>query len=470
MLRNTLKTRSPFLPRLITAAVLTAATLAAIGHPARSDEATAARQDRPAGKVDPGPPKGGAHVAVATEPVRKTDLRRTTTQAATVHAYESVDLYSRVSGYLKSLKVDIGDVVKRGQVVAEVDVPELRAELERDESVLLQARLSVKLVQARFTVAATDLETARMEVLQQTAEVKLTRSKQAYHQKKVERCRELHQRNAVSQEVLDEAEEQNQEAIAKALTADSSLLLAKARARKAEQEVDASRAAVAEAGARVQVAEATLARTKVLVDQARIVSPLDGTVTRRNVSEGEFVRTGGAANTPPIATIVRTDKVRVVMNVPDRDVPLLKRGQRATVKLGAFGDQPPLTGAVSRFAETLNPANRTMHTEIDLDNADRRLRPGQPGIVTIDLRERHGVLTVPASAIIGQRANREAACYRVEGNRARLTHIKTGEDDGSRVEVTGGLKEGDVVVTKPDAGLSDGQVIETEKQSEPGKP
>lgn len=467
MLRNTLKTRSPFLPCLITAAVLTAATLAAIGHPARSDETIAARQDRPAGKIDAGPPKGQTHV-VATETVRKTDLRRTTTQAATVHAYESVDLYFRVSGYLKSIKVDIGDVVKRGQVVAEVDVPELRAELARDESTLMQAKAWAAQAQSKLRVASFEMNMHRSEVEMEAAEVKRTEAAQRYRQKVLDRYRELQQRGAAPHETLDEAEEHYQGATADALLAKAKLMLAKTGVSKAQEELDAGRDAVAEA--RIHVAEATLARTKVLVDQARIVSPLDGTVTRRNVSEGEFVRTGGAANTPPIATIVRTDKVRVVVNVPDRDVPLLKRGQRATVKLNAFGDQPPLTGAVSRFAETLNPADRTMHTEIDLDNADRRLRPGQPGIVTIDLAERHGVLTIPASALVGGGANGEAACYRVAGNRVRLTHIKTGEDDGSRVEVTGGLKEGDVVVTKPNAGLSDGQVIETEKQSEPGKP
>jgi HlyD family secretion protein len=469
MLRNTLKTRSPFLTFSLTAAVVTAATLAAIGHPARSDEAPAARRDQPPGKVDPAPPEGRARV-VATEPARKTDLRRTTTQAATVHAYESVDVYSRVSGYLKSVKVDIGDVVKRGQLVAEVEVPELGAELARDEAILAQARASVVQMQARLQVAGTDLMAARMEVLQQAANVKKTESTQVYRKLKLERYRGLRQRNAVSQEIFDEVEEQSEAAFAQEEAAKADLELGKTHVRKAEQEVDASKATVAEAEARVHVAEATLARTKVLVDQARIVSPLDGTVTRRNVSEGEFVRTGDATNAPPIATIVRTDKVRVVVQVPDGDVPLLKRGQRATIRIDALSSSPPLTGTVSRFAEAESPSDRTMRTEIDLDNAEGRLRPGQYGAVTIILRERHGVLTIPASAIAGRGRNGQADCIRVEGNHARLTQIQTGEEDGDRVEVISGLKEGEVVVTQPVVGLRDGQVIETEKRPEPGKP
>jgi RND family efflux transporter MFP subunit len=469
MLRNTLKTRSPFLTLLLTAAVITAATLAAIGYPARSDEPRAARQDRPVGKVDAGPPKGGAHV-VATEHVRKTDLRRTTTQAATVHAYESVDVYSRVSGYLKSVKVDIGDVVKRGQLVAEVFVPELGAELERDEAALAQARVSVKLTQARSQVATADLDAARAEVEEAAAEVKRAESACNYHQKKLERYRDLVRRNAAGQEVLDEAEEQYEGAVASALSAKAKRSAAAAHARKAEQLVDESRAAIAEAEARVRVAEATLARTRVLLDQAHIVSPLDGTVTRRNVSEGEFVRTGDATNAPPIATIVRADKVRVVVQVPDGDVPLLKRGQRATIRIDALGSSPPLTGTVSRFAEAESPSDRTMRTEIDLDNPEGHLRPGQYGAVTIIFRERHGVLTIPVPAIAGRGRNGHADCIRVEGNHARLTKIQTGEEDGDRVEVISGLKEGDVVVTQPVLGLRDGQVIETEKRPEPGKP
>ena len=469
MLRNTLKTRSPCLTSSLTAAVVTAATLAAIGYPARSDEPRAARQDRPVGKVDAGPPKGGAHV-VATEPVRKTDLRRTTTQAATVHAYESVDVYSRVAGYLKSVKVDIGEAVKRGQLVAEVEVPELVAELARDEAILAQARASVKLRQARSQVATADLDAARAEVEEAAAEVKRAESACNYDQKKLERYRDLVRRNAAGQEVLDEAEQQYEAAVAGALSAKAKRSAAAAHARKAEQLVDESRAAVAEAVAHVRVAEATLARARVLMDQVRIVSPLDGTVTRRNVSAGEFVRSASAAGASPIATIVRTDKVQVVVCVPDHDVPLLKRGQRATICIEALGASPPLTGTVSRFAEAESPSDRTMRTEIDLDNPEGRLRPGQYGAVTIIFRERHGVLTIPVSTIAGRGRNSHADCIRVEGHHARLTQIQTGEEDGDRVEVISGLKEGDVVVTQAVAGLRDGQVIETEKRPDPVKP
>lgn len=106
----------------------------------------------------------------------------------------------------------------------------------------------------------------------------------------------------------------------------------------------------------------------------------------------------------------------------------------------------------------------TLRAEIDLDNADGQLRPGQYGAIMIVLEDLGNCLTIPLSALTGDRGSgSDAACYRIDGRRVVRTRIKTGKDNGVRIEVLDGLKEGDSVVIQPRAGLSDGQMIEPDQ-------
>ena len=145
--------------------------------------------------------------------------------------------------------------------------------------------------------------------------------------------------------------------------------------------------------------------------------------------------------------IMKTDKMRVVVEVPDRDVPLLDKGDQVTVRIDAIGDRV-YQGTIARTAYAEDPETRTLRAEVDLDNVDGRLRPGQYGTATIVLEDLGNRLTIPMSALIdGRGAGGDAACYRIEGRRAVRTRIKIGKDDGVRIEVVDGLKEGDSVVS-----------------------
>jgi membrane fusion protein (multidrug efflux system) len=140
-------------------------------------------------------------------------------------------------------------------------------------------------------------------------------------------------------------------------------------------------------------------------------------------------------------------------------VPLLDVGDPVMVRINSLGARGLLQGQITRTAYALDPQDRTLRAEIALPNTDGRLRPGQMGRVTINLETRENVLTIPSSAIVERNDLGKAVCYRVEGGRAVRAILLVGPDDGLRVEVLYGLKEGDTVITKPDTRISDGQAV-----------
>ena len=159
----------------------------------------------------------------------------------------------------------------------------------------------------------------------------------------------------------------------------------------------------------------------------------------------------------PLLTLIQTGKVKVIVDVPDLDAPYLDKGDRAIVKIDALGDE--LTRGRSRTALAQDPVARTVRAEIDLKNEDGRLRPGQHGRVTIDLQDRRDVLSIPASALIERSPDGAAACYRIVDGHAVKVRIKIGEENGNRVEVVDGMKEGDSVIADPVPDIRDGQPI-----------
>ena len=192
----------------------------------------------------------------------------------------------------------------------------------------------------------------------------------------------------------------------------------------------------------------------------RITAPYDGFVTRRSYHEGAFVRSADAGNGEPIVTVVRSDIMVVVVDVPHNDVPDLDVGDPVTVQFDALKARGMFQGRITRTAYALDPKYGTLRAEIVLPNPDGRLRPGLVGRVEIVLEIGENVLTIPSSAIaVLDSTDKTADCYRVANGRAVKTRIKFGLVDGRRIKVLDGLKEGDIVIAKPDARLSDGQTV-----------
>ncbi|HMB05724.1 MAG TPA: efflux RND transporter periplasmic adaptor subunit, partial [Isosphaeraceae bacterium] len=381
----------------------------------------------------------------------------TSTQTGSVHPDMAAALFAKVSGYLKEQSVDIGSKVKEGQVLAAIDDPEVVKEADRAAAALEQTKSMVVQAAARVKTAAADREAAAAAVQQAQADIERYTSTRKYREKELARYRALYQRNAVQQGVVEEEEEHYESAVAAEHSAQAAVVTAKAKLNSAAAAIEQAKADLAESRANVQVAEAMLAKAKVLVDYTKIIAPYDGVITLRSFWPGDFIRSAAEGNTVPLLNIVKTDKVRVVTYVPDRDVPYTDVGDEAEIRLDALPGEV-FKGKVSRFSETEDPQSRTMRTEIDLPNPDGRLREGMYGIATIILQNNSSHLTVPSSAVTSRSEGGKASVYVVRDGKAHLAPITIGADDGIRVEVLTGLEADDAVVLNSGT-ASDGMAV-----------
>lgn len=313
---------------------------------------------------------------------------------ATVETMQETTIYARTSGYLKTVYVDIGDRVAAGQLLAEIESPEIDASLREAKARLEQERAN--LVLARATL---------------------------------ERTRQLHREQLVSQQQLEEQE-----------------------------------AAFDTRQAAVEAVQATVQSLAIQQAYQRVVAPFAGTVTSRRVDRGALITSGSGATVASLFTIGQTDALRVFVDVPQMAAVRIKPGQ--TVEVG-LRERPghSTTGRVVRTAGALDPRSRTLRTEVHLPNDDHALLPGMYVQVAFPAASGDPALVVPANALVVRTDGPQVAV--VEGSSVHYRKVVLGRDFGNEVEVVGGLTGVESLVASPGDRLTDGQVVQV--ASAPGK-
>ena len=258
---------------------------------------------------------------------------------------------------------------------------------------------------------------------------------------------------------LDE-ETQNSLAAAEAAAGEACAKVLAAKATLLQSGADLAKAKAAEGvAARDATARADLARVESLLGYTHLRAPYAGVVTERNVNRGDFVQPAGAAAAKPLVAVARADVVRIFVDVPEMDSPLVEPGSPGYVRVEALPDVA-VKGKVTRTAWVSGP-NRTLHTELDLPNRDGVLRPGMYATAHVVLRQRPHALVLPATAVV--REGSRAYCWLVRDGRAARVPIGVGLQVDSDVEVTGGLHGDELVIPAPPAALHDGQPLELAK-------
>jgi RND family efflux transporter MFP subunit len=356
-----------------------------------------------------------------TRPEQHT-LSRQVGLPGSIEAVEQVALYAKTSGYLKWIKVDIGDRVSKGMALAEIDVPEMASELKEAE--------------AEAQRADAGLITAQAELQRAEAEGELK-------QLTYERLKSIRERepDVLPQQPVDEAKAQHE--------------VARAQVNLAKSHIRLAESGVAKAGA-------SLARLTTLAEYAQIRAPFDGVVTKRYVDSGALIQHAlSQTNVSPIVTVARVDMLRVFIDVAEPDVSSVKKGNPATLTVDALPGKV-FEGPVTRFAAALDPKTRTMRTEVDIPNRDGVLRPGMYGRVNLTLEQRDGVLTVPAEALVIEAG--KTYLYTVVDGRAKRVEVQTGLDDGIRVEVVNGLSGSEPVIITGKNAVSDGAPVKVSEK------
>jgi RND family efflux transporter MFP subunit len=378
-------------------------------------------------------------------------------------------MYAKVSGYLRDQVVDIGDEVKKDQLLARVVAPELEANVQKARADLSRAKSEVDVMQARQEEAAADLREARAKVEQSQADLESAAALRKLRLQQYQRFLALAKTNSIEQELVDEklearrAAEAAERASVKAVaTAEAGVAAAEARQKRAAADLTTARA-------QVQVAEAELEHAKTFEQYTYLRSPYNGVITKRSFHEGDFIRDAASGSAHiPILSVARTDVMRVIVHVPDPDVPFTRRGETATIEIDALPGQK-FTGVVARTAISEEYQSRTMRTEVDLPNPSGLIRDGMYGSATIDLGKTQNAFTIPTACFVGEERHGERAVYVVRDGKAHQVTVRVGLDDGIRAEALSGLQAEDQLISEHGPGLAEGVPVEIVTDAPPAK-
>jgi HlyD family secretion protein len=399
-------------------------------------------------------------IPVKTVHPQKGVLERLSTQPGTIQAYEIVRLYAKVPGFLKTQKVDIGDRVKKGEVLAVLDVPELQAQVERGNAVVDQARSHVTQMSARVVSAKADLDAAKASLVQANASAKSAAAWVRYRGLQLQRMKDLFTSRSIEERLVEEAKEHHEAAIETELSAREAITSNKAKVASAAAKIDQAEADVLVAQSEVRVAQADLTKATIQLSFSRITAPFDGVVTQRSFFPGDFVRSANEGGQhEPLLVVQRTDLMRVIVQIPDRDVPFLDIGDEATIEVDALPGRK-WTGKIARFSPTEDAHTRLMHVEIDLPNPRGNIRHGMYGKVTIVLDRSTDQMSIPSACLVGKAGNGVGEVYVLrDHDHAHLTRVRLGIDNGLRVAVLSGLTPADEVIVQPNSGLMEGSLV-----------
>jgi RNA polymerase sigma factor (sigma-70 family) len=451
------KLRFVGLMMLVTAALATGGILFRHGL-----EASPPAREGSAGTADPSSADGKGHAVRLVKPVPG-GLDVTAEQPCTVQATEVGHIFPVVSGVLKGLTVDIGDGVRKGQVLAEIDAPLLELEEQQAAVAVRQAKAQVQEAESGVETSRAEIKAADSVILQRLADVEGARALVAVRTADVARADFLRKQNVLDAETADGKKATLHAAKAQADASAATLENARALLKIQQTKVTRAEAAVTTARANVEAAEVVLAKARYSRSLTRIVSPLDGVVTDRTVHNGEYVRGSDQGNGSPLLTVQRTDTVRVVVQIPGADVPLVRTGAPVDLNFGALPGIHFHDCTVSRTGFVQDPVSRCMRVQIDVPNPKQILRPGMSGEAAIHLHKGPATaLRLPASCVV-QSPDDQSTVYVVRDGKARRTAVQTGVERGGRVEILSGLKPSDAVVADP--GELKGEIVPVEVQA-----
>jgi RND family efflux transporter MFP subunit len=397
--------------------LITLFALAAVGL-----TAAACNRDNPA-TAAPNPKAASPPRAVRLVPAAEQTVPQTVQTTGTLAADDEVILGTKVPGRLGDIAVDLGSRVQKGHVIGRIDPNDYQLRLDQSVAALQQARARLGLSPDGSDDRVDPDQTAIVRQARALLdEAKLTR----------ERTDKLWNQDLVARAQLD--------------TAEFGLQVAEGRYQDAIEEVRNRQAVLVQ-----RRSEVALARQQ-LIDTA-IVSPIDGAVSQKRASAGEYLVAGA-----PVVTVVRTHPLRLRLSVPERDATGVKIGQ--TVRVGVDGDPHVYQGVVARLSPQIAEQNRTLLIEAEVPNERGALRPGTFAKAEVVVQADQKVVTVPASAIVVF-AGVEKVLSVKDGKSVEI-RVQTGRRRGDLVEIASGLKTGDLVVAQP-GNLGGGQAVTSEK-------
>jgi RND family efflux transporter MFP subunit len=387
-------------------------TAAAAGGPG-GQAGQAGQGQRPGGGGFGGP--GGFGGGGGPRPPMSVDLADVTKGKISAHlmvvgnliGQQTVDVVPKTGGRLVSINVQLGDRVRRGQTIAKIEDSEIVEQVR-------QAEASGEVSKATIRQREADLKVAEVNF---------------------ERSKNLFQRQLLAQQSLDDAE-------SKYLAAQAQLDLAKAQS--------------TQTGARLE-------ELRIQLQNTTVVSPVDGFVGKRNADPGAW-----ASQQAPVVSVVEINRLRLVANVVEKDLRMVTVGDPAVVEVDAYpGDK--FNGRIARIAPVLDPATRTASMEVEVPNADYRLKPGMYARITLTIEDHDNAIIVPKPAVVDY-DNKRGVWIATADGKSRFVPVELGIEDGDNIEIKSGLNAGEKIVVAGAASLRAGDTLQLAGQGGPGAP
>src|SRR5215831_1371010 len=375
-------------------------------------------------------PRGDTLVGVVT-PVRK-DLEIRFGTTADILANQQAAIFSKVSGYIRRIHVDRGDFVKEGQLLVEIDDQELQAQLQ-------QARAGLLTGQASHQMARSTLDGNRANLENQRANLLKARAVADNDARQSDRMKALFERGLVSATDWENSRTTSESSRANVQSAEAQLRVAEVQITTSESQVRLAQAQVETNRAAVQLAETNLGNT-------RLLAPFAGYIAQRNLDPGSAVSAQSAGtNTSSVGILTVHDiaTVKVQIEVPERDIARVRVGSPVRVLVDPYQGEA-FKGAVARVVHNLDPRSRTMGVEVEIPNADGRLKPGMFARVEVLVQTRARALTIPSEAL--RLGEARPSVMVVKDGVVEVAPVEIGASDARGVEILKGLADTDQVI------------------------
>jgi RND family efflux transporter MFP subunit len=390
--------------------VLTAGLALAAAGCSRTQTAQASKRD--------GDPKPVSVVAV-----HQASVPRAVDVVGTLAAVDQVTVSSEADGKVEKINADLGDRVRAGQVLIELDNEKQRYAYEQQQAALARAL-------AQYGAP----DPKHLPDIEQTPEAKRTQADLAQATQAYERASELFKRTLIPQQALDDA---------------------KTAVETKKANYDASLHNARNLRASIRASEATMKLAARTLRDAEIRAPFDGYVEKRLVNLGELVKAQ-----MPVMAIVRLDPLKVIAEIPEKMAPWIADGRPVELRVDAFRDRT-FTGKVTRISPAVNPSTRAFPFEAVVPNPEAVLKPGTFARVHVESGKVDNVLTLPYAAL--QYRYGVNRVFVVQGDRLAVRELQVGERLGDQIEILSGVKAGErVAVTDVDS-LADGTLVSVTK-------
>ena len=350
--------------------------------------------------------------------VKQGRIAHTLSLAGQFQPYQVVDVHPKVTGFMLKINVDIGDRVHKGDTLAVLEVPELRAQLRG---------------------TGFEMQQASDEILRAQHEIKRAEAIHAAEQANYQRLLDTSkaQPGLIAQQELDDAQ-------SKALSSAAQVDAAKAAADGAQQHEEAARS--------------DNERVQAIQNYTNVVAPIDGVIIWRYADTGALIQSGTNSNEQdlPIVKLAQSGLLRLRMPIPEDDVQYVHIGDPMQIRIDALNRS--ITGKIVRFTRNVNFETRTMETEVDVENKDLSIDPGMYANTTLQLASTENVLTIPVEALVLN--GNQPTVYVVDANnRIHIRKVEVGLRGSKLAEIKSGLQQGERVILGAQEKYSEGEEV-----------